>query len=94
MIYYMVPKAMDQKPLHRKHKYDNFCIAGELLTEKELARYDNFNRLTKVLNRVQVKKNKVYFCYGARFADMQDIHLLQNPVPMCCGYNVAYDACY
>ena len=34
MVYYMVPKAMDQKPLYRKHKYDNFCIAGELLTEK------------------------------------------------------------
>jgi hypothetical protein len=71
MIYYKVPRALDQKPLYKKsykpYRELNgwFLIANELLTETECRKR---NAPIKLLERVEIKRNKVYFCFGARYS--------------------------
>lgn len=75
MIYYRVRKKYDNEQLYTEkspHRHIGFLIGDELYTRKEF---------DKLLNRcgidilpmfvpVEVPKSKVYFFFGARFAEV------------------------
>lgn len=69
MIYYKVPKEMDNKCRFKFHrggglKIDGAFIKNELYTSRELSRYCvNLNHFEKV----EIKKSNIYFSFGCRF---------------------------
>lgn len=65
MIYYRVREQYDQYPKNPKVRDGNILVKHELYTEKE------FNKLPYVyagaFERVEIPKNRTYWCFGARF---------------------------
>lgn len=71
MVYYRVKKEFDQKPLFKFHRGGGleivgFAITNELYTQNEIKKYCG---LTAFCERVEIPKSKIYFLFGARFAD-------------------------
>lgn len=69
MTYYHVPGKLDQKQLYKpgpdpRRPNGWFLVAHELPTERECMQR---NAPINLLDRVQVSKRDVYFCFGARF---------------------------
>ena len=63
MLYYKVKPEADNK--YNKDRTHFFFVGGELLTEKEKAKYccpDAF------VDPVEIKKTETYWFFGARFA--------------------------
>lgn len=69
MKYYRVKPEVDQRKQYNTHgKYTGFYIANELYTEKEAARkYLN----PAFMELVEIPKNKIYWCFGARFENKE-----------------------
>lgn len=67
MIYYKVKKEFDQHYKNPKIHDGNILIADELYTEKELKKLP-FVPLA-AFERVEISKNNIYWCFGARFAE-------------------------
>lgn len=66
MKYYKVTKEGDNRPV--RFGSPNFFVGGELITEGEVKRLGvDRERLNKYTEKVEVNKNKTYFCFGARF---------------------------
>jgi len=73
MEFYKVPKHLDQMKLYKKdspkhHKIPNgyFLVENELLTEAECKK---INAPIHRLEKVNIKKNRTYWFFGARFED-------------------------
>lgn len=81
MNYYRVKPEYDQKQRIKNHKYtikrkpDGIYVANELYTAGELEKF--YLTPTEELNcfeRVEIPKNKVYWCFGCRFAmDVKEV---------------------
>lgn len=78
MIYYRVKPEYDQKQRIKNHKYrakrvpDGIYVANELYTAGELDKfYLTLEEEHKGFERVIIPRNKVYWCFGCRFA-MED----------------------
>lgn len=74
MIYYKVKKEFDNKRIHPFVKNNQFLIANELYTEKELNKlFYNGLRFYKdyltFFDKIEISKNKTYFFFGARFME-------------------------
>lgn len=71
MIYYRVKPEYDNVRRYngKKVTYDGIWIANELYTEKELnaLHRKNIVILSKYFDRVEIKKSRVYWFFGARF---------------------------
>jgi len=64
MKFYKVKKEADQK----RNAKINLYIKDELFTEKEVEKYSLNKNFLEV---VEVKKNKTYWFFGARFANAE-----------------------
>ena len=76
MRYYRVKPEFDNFRLWRNGKYAGILVANQLYTEKELEkRRVLFCRRVRfdMFERVEVPKNKVYWFFGARFADVDGL---------------------
>lgn len=73
MIYYRVRKEFDQHPHNPRVRDGNILIANELYTERER------NSLLPLVSagafeRVEIPKNRTYWCFGARFELKNDLY--------------------
>ena len=75
MNYYRVKPEYDQKQRIKDHKYtikrkpDGVFVANELYTAGELEKfYLTMEEEYTCFERVTIPKNKVYWCFGCRFA--------------------------
>lgn len=70
MTYYKVKPEFDQMPIRSSNgvKYYGFLIANELLTPYDIKRYFGGNVPYKAIELVNIKKSRVYWCFGTRFA--------------------------
>ena len=75
MNYYRVKAEYDQKPRIKNHKLkikrvqDGVFIANELYTAGELEKfYIPIEKECEMFEHVVIPKNKVYWCFGCRFA--------------------------
>lgn len=71
MIYYKVKPEFDNQYLIRlnangKQEIVGFLIKNELYTQREAKKYCG---LISCCERVEIPKSKIYFFFGARFAD-------------------------
>ena len=73
MLYYRVKPEYDQRSRWRfighsnlKGKPDGILIANELYTPTERSRLMNHDKMFEI---VRIQKNKIYWCFGARFRD-------------------------
>ena len=71
MKYYRVKPQYDNKVRYKWNNHgqgvpDSILIANELYTPKEFERLANCPAWFEV---VEISKSKIYFCFGARFAD-------------------------
>lgn len=72
MLYYKVKPEFNNKPRYKFHKgggleIDGIFIANELYTIRELNKYLDH---AKAVEPVEIPKSKVYFFFGARFAEV------------------------
>lgn len=67
MRYYKVPKHLDGKQLYTSNQGYYTLVENELITEKECEKIGIANYAKNTLPMVEVKKNKIYFFFGARF---------------------------
>ena len=77
MEYYRVPKHLDQTRLYKENKTNHhktpngyFLIANELLTEKECKK---LNAPIHKLKKVNISKNNIYWFFGARFENHNNL---------------------
>lgn len=75
MRYYRVKPEYDQKQRIKNHKYkikrkpDGIFVANELYTAGELEKfYLTWEQEREMFERIIIPKNKVYWCFGCRFA--------------------------
>ena len=75
MRYYRVKPECDQKQRIKDHRYrikrkpDGIFVANELYTAGELDKfYIPFEEFDNIFDEVIIPKNKVYWCFGCRFA--------------------------
>jgi hypothetical protein len=74
MNYYKVKPEYDQKQRIKDHKYrikrkpDGIFVANELYTAGELEKFYLTPSQDEWFERVTIPKNKVYWCFGCRFA--------------------------
>lgn len=75
MRYYRVKPEYDQKRRIKNHKYrvnrkpDGIYVANELYTAGELDKfYLTLEEENECFEAVEIPKNKVYWCFGCRFA--------------------------
>lgn len=76
MTYYRVKPEYDNFSLWRCSKYAGFLVANELYTEKELVKKHIIFCMgvtPNMFDRVEIPKNKVYWFFGARFADVDGL---------------------
>lgn len=72
MKYYRVKPEYDNKTRYKFKRgggleIDGIYIKNELYTEKEIKKYLGFARYVDV---VEIPKSKIYFFFGARFAEV------------------------
>ena len=78
MNYYRVKPEYDQKQRIKNHKYiikrkpDGIFVANELYTAGELEKFYLTPAQDNWFEHVVIPKNKVYWCFGCRFA-MDDV---------------------
>ena len=73
MKYFKVKPEFDQRARYTMARggglnWDSIFIANELYTSAELKRYPG---AAQYVEPVEIPKSKIYFCFGARFADME-----------------------
>lgn len=67
MKYYKVPEHFDGKQIYTSKKDYFTLVANELITVKESEKEGIANFAKKHFTLVDVKKNNIYFSFGARF---------------------------
>lgn len=72
MLYYKVKPEFDNLSRYKFKKgggleIDGIYIANELYTANELKKYLDYS---KVVEPVEIPKSKIYFFFGARFAEV------------------------
>lgn len=72
MLYYKVKPEHDNETRFKFHRgggleVDGIFIKNELYTAREIKKYLGYAKICDVVN---VPKNKVYFFFGARFAEV------------------------
>lgn len=80
MIYYRVPARMDNRPRHKRATksnlshlvYNGIWIAHELYTLAELRKL-GYTEPPDFLERVEISRRKIYWCFGARFTDETEV---------------------
>ena len=79
MLYYRVLPQYDQKPMFRykcgRPEYFSIYVRHELFTPAEVRRL-KLNR--KYMEEVDANPKKIWFCFGARFADEDVIVIRRN----------------
>lgn len=74
MYYYRVKPEYDQKQRIKNHKIivkrkpDGIYVANELYTAGELEKFYRTKEQYNWFEEVNIPKNKVYWCFGCRFA--------------------------
>ena len=64
MEYYKVNKEYDGVKIVSKRNL--YLISNELFTKKEIDKL-KICAIDKVFTKIEISKNKTYFCFGARF---------------------------
>lgn len=72
MIYYKVKPEHDQKTRFKFHRGggltpDGIFVKNELYTIREIKKYLGY---AAICEKVEIPKNKTYFFFGARFAEV------------------------
>lgn len=67
MDYYKVPEHLDGKQIYTQKKDYFTLVANELITEKECKKVGIENFAKRHFALVNIKKNNIYFLFGARF---------------------------
>lgn len=83
MHYYRVKPEYDQRQRIKNHKYsikrkpDGIFVANELYTAGELEKFYLTKAQDNWFEPVDIPKNKVYWCFGCRFA-MEDAEIKEE----------------
>lgn len=72
MLYYQVKPEHDNKTRFKFHRgggleIDGIYIKNELYTPNEIKKYCG---AVQYCNKIEIPKNKIYFFFGARFAEV------------------------